>query len=202
MIGIIDYGMGNIHSVQKALETLGARTVVTNKAKEINACEKVVLPGVGAFDDAIAELRKHGLTETIEEYILSKKIFLGICLGMQLLFEDSQEARHSKGLGIVKGSVRKFAESKDLKIPHMGWNQVRVRRQDCPLLNDVQDNAYAYFCHSYYPEPVDKEVIAATTEYGIEFASIIWQQNVFGIQFHPEKSQEVGLKILKNFVNL
>lgn len=202
MIGIIDYGMGNIHSVQKALESLGANTVVTNSESEIDQCEKIVLPGVGAFDDAMAELTKHGLIDVLYKFVNGKKFFLGICLGMQILFEESQEALDSKGLGIVKGRVRKFPDSKNLKVPHMGWNQVRIKRANCPLFNGIPDNAYAYFCHSYFPEPAGENVVAATTDYGGEFASIIWQENVFGIQFHPEKSQAIGLRILQNFINL
>ncbi len=202
MIGIIDYGMGNIHSVRKALETLGANTVVTNNELEINQCEKIVLPGVGAFDDAITELKKHVLIDVLYKFVNDKKYFLGICLGMQILFEESQEALNSKGLGIVKGRVRKFSDGKELKVPHMGWNQVSIKRANCTLFNGIADNAYAYFCHSYYPEPVSQSVIAATTEYAGDFASIIWQENVFGIQFHPEKSQVVGLRILKNFIDL
>ncbi len=214
MIGIIDYGMGNIHSVQKALESLGAKTAVVNNPEGIKQSDKVVLPGVGAFDDAILELKKQNLISALEEHIKNKKLFLGICLGMQILFDDSQEGELTKGLGILKGKVKKFdfkpietvdsksGAQKKLKVPHMGWNQLEIKNAACPLFNGLSDNSYVYFCHSYYPEPFNKKISAATTDYGVDFASIVWQDNVYGVQFHPEKSQEVGLKILRNFVNL
>lgn len=199
MIAIIDYGMGNIHSVQKALEAHGVETIVSNKPADILAAEKMVLPGVGAFSDAILELEKQGLIYAIKEQIENHRLFLGICLGMQILFEESQEAEQKKGLGLFKGKVRRF-EEKGLKVPHIGWNQLRQVRRDCPLLKDIPAGSYVYFCHSYYPEPEVESVIAASTDYGIDFASIVWQDNLFGVQFHPEKSQAVGLKILENFV--
>jgi len=209
MIAIIDYGMGNIHSVNKALLRFGTEVKITNRPEDIRNCDKLVLPGVGAFDDAMQELEKQGLVAPILEQVKNKKPFLGICLGMQLLFEKSEEAQKAKGLGVLKGTVRKFPEKKGLKVPHMGWNQLesRVRNPElgarsCPLLKDIPENAYVYFCHSYYPEPKDKKVIAAVTNYGIDFASFVWQDNLYGAQFHPEKSQGVGLKILENFVKL
>jgi len=208
MIAIIDYGMGNIHSVKKALELFGAKIKVSNNPKEISSCEKLVLPGVGAFGDAMQELEKQGLVAVIKDGVKNKKPFLGICLGMQLLFEKSEEAPQCQGLGIIKGEVKKFPVS-DLKVPHMGWNQLRRRTEnggqkaeDSPLLKDIPENSFVYFCHSYYPKPSDKKTIAALTDYGMDFASMIWQDNVYGVQFHPEKSQGVGLKILENFVNL
>ena len=194
--------MGNIHSVQKALESMGAKTIVTNKPDEIKASDKAVLPGVGAFNDAMQELKTQNLISALNEHIKSKKIFLGICLGMQLLFEKSEEARKSKGLGILKGIVKRFENKDNLKVPHMGWNQLKVKNSACPLLKDLADNSYVYFCHSYYPQPQDGRIIAATTDYGIDFTSVLWQDNIYGVQFHPEKSQQVGLKILRNFVNL
>ncbi|MBM3250268.1 MAG: imidazole glycerol phosphate synthase subunit HisH [Candidatus Omnitrophica bacterium] len=209
MIAIIDYGMGNIHSVNKALQLFSAKTVITNKPEDILNCEKAVLPGVGAFDDAMQELEKQGLVEPIKKHVAAGKPFLGICLGMQLLFEKSQEAKEARGLGIFKGGVVKFKAAKGLKVPHMGWNQLKkcqmsdVKCQNgCPLLKNIPDNAFVYFCHSYYPDPKDKQVIAGVTEYGGSFASLVWQENVFGAQFHPEKSQSIGLKILENFVKL
>ncbi len=202
MIAIIDYGMGNIHSVNKALELFGAKTVVTNNSKDIQSAEKAVLPGVGAFDDAVLELEKQGLINTIKEYLKTKRPFLGICLGMQLLFEESQEALKTKGLGVLKGKVKRFEEKKALKVPHMGWNQLRKVKNECLLLKDIPDNSFVYFCHSYYPQAKDKNIIAATTDYGLEFSSIVWQGNIYGVQFHPEKSQKVGLKIIENFVKL
>jgi len=202
VIAIIDYGMGNLHSVQKALESLGAKTQVTNKPQDLKDCDKIVLPGVGAFDDAALELKKQNLIPALIEQIKNKKIFLGICLGMQLLFERSEEANKAHGLGLLKGKVRRFENKKSFKVPHMGWNQLRKVNGQCPLLRDIPDNSYVYFCHSYYPAPTDEGVIAATTDYGIEFVSIISRDNIYGLQFHPEKSQEVGLKILRNFIEL
>ncbi len=203
MVAIIDYGMGNIHSVRKALELLGAKTAVVNTSEGIKKSMKVVLPGVGAFDDALLELKKQGLILALQEHIKDKKIFLGICLGMQILFEESQEGNLARGLGILKGSVKKFVfEKKDIKVPHMGWNQLKIKNADCPLFNGLSDNSYVYFCHSYYPDPFDKSISAAATEYGIDFTSVVWQDNVYGVQFHPEKSQKTGLQILKNFVEL
>ena len=202
MVAIIDYGMGNIHSVNKALELYGAKTLVTNKPGDIRNCDKAVLPGVGAFDDAMQELKKQGLLAVINTHIKDKKPFLGICLGMQLLFEESEEAKTAKGLGILKGRVKRFADKKGLKVPHMGWNQLKKATGACPLLKDISDNTYVYFCHSYYPETRSKNIVAATTDYGGGFASVVWQGNVYGVQFHPEKSQAIGLKIIENFVHL
>ncbi len=201
MIARIDYGMGNIHSVKKALELYGAKIKVTNNPKEIAGCKKIVLPGVGAFGDAMQELDKQGLSALIKNEIKNKKPFLGICLGMQLLFEKSEEADKCKGLGIIKGEVKKFSD-KDLKIPHMGWNQMRNISASCQLLKGVGDGSFVYFCHSYYPKLLDENSIAASSEYGISFPCVVWKDNVYGAQFHPEKSQGVGLQILKNFVEL
>jgi len=202
MIVIIDYGMGNIHSVQKALELMGGRTLVSNKAEDIKKADKLVLPGVGAFDDAMRELNGQGLIPAIKEAVKNKKPLLGICLGMQLLFEDSEEAKKTKGLGILRGSVKKFEASGSLKVPHMGWNSLKVEGRDCPLLKGIDTGSFVYFCHSYYPEPADKDVVAATCGYSKDFCCLAWKGNIYGAQFHPEKSQETGLKILKNFVQL
>lgn len=202
MIAIIDYGMGNIHSVKKALEICGAKTIVTNDRLTIKKCAKVVLPGVGAFNDAILELNRQDLAVAIKESICDGKPFLGICLGMQLLFEKSQEAEKSQGLGIIKGEVLRFKAQKGFKIPHMGWNNLKKDKYDCPLLKDVPDSSFAYFCHSYYPKPCQKDVVAASCNYGINFAAIVWKDNIYGVQFHPEKSQSLGLKMIDNFVKL
>ncbi|PIP19556.1 MAG: imidazole glycerol phosphate synthase subunit HisH [Candidatus Omnitrophica bacterium CG08_land_8_20_14_0_20_41_16] len=211
MIALIDYGMGNIFSVKKALELCGAGVLVTNNPADILSCEKIVLPGVGAFDDAMFELEKQGLVPVIKNEVKSKKPFLGICLGMHLLFENSEEAKIRKGLGILKGRVRKFLKGSQ-KVPHIGWNQVNLNNSgpmadgrwpmQCPLLKNIKDGSYVYFCHSYYVEPDDKSIVALTCDYGVDFTAGVWQGNVYGVQFHPEKSQEVGLKILENFVNL
>ncbi|MDD5465049.1 MAG: imidazole glycerol phosphate synthase subunit HisH [Candidatus Omnitrophica bacterium] len=199
-IAIIDYGMGNIHSVAKAVALFGARPVITNKKNEISSCDKMVLPGVGAFDDAVLELEKQDLISVIKEQVDQKKAFLGICLGLQLLFESSQEAKIKRGLGILSGRVVKFRPESGLKVPHMGWNDLKVVAGNCPLLDGITGNSQVYFCHSYYPDPADKSAIAATTHYGLEFASVLWKDNVYGAQFHPEKSQATGLKMIKNFV--
>jgi glutamine amidotransferase len=199
-IAIIDYGMGNVHSVAKAIEVYGVQPQITNQKSQIRSADKIILPGVGAFDDAMSELHKLDLAGLIREEISRKKPFLGICLGMQLLLESSQEAKINKGLGIIGGQVVKFHAAGGLKVPHMGWNDCKVVDKDCLLLNGIGDNGQVYFCHSYYPQPSDQSVIAATCNYGVEFACVLHQENVYGAQFHPEKSQELGLKIIKNFI--
>ena len=202
MILIIDYGMGNIHSVQKALQTQGAEAIVSDNPEELKKADKLVLPGVGAFGDAMRELNKRRLIAPILEEVKKKKLLLGICLGMQLFFESSKESKGVKGLGLIKGSVEKFNIAKELKVPHIGWNQISDLDAKCPLLKGVDERAFVYFCHSYYPAPKDKAISAASTEYGIRFTSLVQQENIFGTQFHPEKSQKVGLKIIENFVKL
>jgi glutamine amidotransferase len=192
--------MGNIHSVNKALQLFGAETLVTNIPGEIEECSAAVLPGVGAFDDAVNELEKQGLTRVIIGHVKNKKPLLGICLGMQLLFENSEEGK-CKGLGILKGSVKRFPDVNNLKVPHMGWNSIRISGE-CGLLKAVADNSFVYFCHSYYPAPNDKSVVTASCKYGLDFAAAVCSDNVSGVQFHPEKSQAIGLKIMENFVKL
>jgi glutamine amidotransferase len=201
-IAIIDYGMGNIHSVKKALEVKGAKVRVTDSPAVIKNCDKLVLPGVGAFGDAMRELRRKGLVEAIKKHIAEGKIFLGICLGMHLLFESSQESPKVKGLGILKGKVRRFAYSPGYRVPHMGWNRVIFKKRESRLFRGIADKSYVYFCHSYYAAPVSPVCIAARTEYKIKFASIIEHNNVFAMQFHPEKSQAAGLCLINNFVKL
>ena len=202
MIAIIDYGMGNLHSVEKALQSFGEETCIASRPEEIKKCAKVVLPGVGAFDDAVVELEKQGLIPAIKAHLKKGRILLGICLGMQLIFTESQEAKEKKGLNLLKGQVKKFTPTPHQKVPHMGWNQLKIKNKDCPLLKDLPDKSFVYFCHSYYPDPLDKAVVATTTDYGLDFASVVWKDNLYAVQFHPEKSQEIGLKILKNFVQL
>ncbi|MFA6384866.1 MAG: imidazole glycerol phosphate synthase subunit HisH [Candidatus Omnitrophota bacterium] len=202
MIAIIDYGMGNIHSVKKALEVSGGIVSVTNNPAEIKKADKLVLPGVGAFGDAMLELEKRGLAAAIKEHISGGKIFLGICLGMHLLFETSQESPEVAGLGILKGTVCKFAGGPGLKVPHMGWNQIRFSKSACKLFQGIRDGSAVYFCHSYYPRPGEAGCVAAVTEYGADFPSIIWRDNVYAMQFHPEKSQSTGLALVGNFVRL
>ena len=200
MIAIIDYGMGNLRSVQKGFERVGREAVVTSDAKTILSAGKVVLPGVGAFPDCMRNLEQNGLIDVVHQTIKSGKPFLGICLGLQLLFTESEEFGLSKGLDIIKGRVVRFKgpEFAALKIPHMGWNTISIKRR-APALQDVPDNSHVYFVHSFHVVPEDKNVIATTTDYGIEFVSSIWKDNVFAVQFHPEKSQTLGLSILKRF---
>ena len=200
MIAIIDYGMGNLMSVQKGFERVGREAVVTSDAKTILSAGKVVLPGVGAFPDCMRNLEQNGLIDVVRKTIESGKPFLGICLGLQLLFTESEEFGISKGLDIIKGRVVRFKgpEFAGLKIPHMGWNSIAIKRR-APALADVPDESHVYFVHSFHVVPEDMSVIATTTPYGIEFVSSIWKDNIFAVQFHPEKSQTLGLSILKRF---
>ena len=207
MIAIIDYGMGNLRSVQKGFEHTGHEAVVTSDAKTILNANKVVLPGVGAFSDCMKNLEQYSLIDAVRTSISSGKPFLGICLGLQLLFTESEEFGTSKGLDIIKGRVIRFKgpafETPNsalgiLKVPHMGWNSLTFKRRP-PALADVPENSHVYFVHSYHVVPDDKAVIATTTPYGIEFVSSIWKDNILAVQFHPEKSQALGLSILKRF---
>lgn len=207
MIAIVDYGMGNLRSVEKGFERFGFKARVTDNHKELESADKLVLPGVGAFQDAMDGLKQRGLTDIIVNCIKSGKPFLGICLGLQLLFSRSYEDGEHTGLGIIPGEVVRFKFSGNrtngkLKIPHMGWNNINLRKPDNPLLKNVPDNAFMYFVHSYYVRPEDNRVVATETEYGVRFASMIWDKNIFASQFHPEKSQQYGLAILKNFGDL
>jgi glutamine amidotransferase len=201
MIAVIDYGMGNIHSVNKALNTCGAQTLITDDPEKIANCEKIVLPGVGAFSDAMQELKRRSLVEAILNHIKNKKQFLGICLGMQLLFENSEEAEGCNGLSVLKGKVRRFSRERNLKVPHMGWNEINPAGKSL-LFKDIPAGSFVYFCHSYYPDPLDDSVKAAVCDYGVRFAAAVASNNVYGVQFHPEKSQNIGLKIIDNFVKL
>lgn len=196
MIAIIDYGMGNLRSVQKAFEKVGAAAVITQNPADIKKAQKIVLPGVGAMRPAMEKLESLGIVSAIKNGIEDGKPFLGICLGLQLLFEESDEGGRVKGLGILPGRVERFSK---LKVPHIGWNQINIRQPDSPLLKGISEQAYLYFCHSYFVIPQDRTVTAATTEYGISFVSSLSQDRLFGVQFHPEKSQAIGLQILKNF---
>lgn len=198
MIAIIDYGMGNLRSVHKAFEAVGHQAVVTREARAIADASHVVLPGVGAFGDCMANLEQYDLIDPIRAAIQSGKPFLGICLGLQLLFTESEEFGTHKGLGVIPGRVRKFVLESSLKVPHMGWNDIQIVRVAPPLEN-VKTGSHCYFVHSYYVDPVDSGVVATMTEYGHPFASAVWKDNVVACQFHPEKSQAVGLQIIKNF---
>jgi glutamine amidotransferase len=201
MIAIIDYGMGNLRSVQKGFEKVGHEAVVTNDPAELERAEKVVLPGVGAFEDAIAELRRRKLVGPIHAAIDAQKPFLGICLGLQLLFDVSYENGRHEGLGIIPGEVVRFELPDDYSVPHMGWNQLMIRRK-APVLEGLREGTHVYFVHSYYVVPRDASVIAAEADYGSPFCAAIWKDNVFASQFHPEKSQSDGLRILRNFAEL
>jgi len=197
-IAIIDYGMGNLRSVQKGLERVGFAAEVTRDPERITAAAGVVLPGVGAFGACMDNLRRYGLVDSVRHVISCGTPFLGICLGMQLLFEESEEFGPVPGLKILPGRVVRFPESETLKVPHMGWNQIR-KRQEVPHLRGIDDGAFVYFVHSYYVVPGDPLLTATSTEYGFEFASAVARDNIFATQYHPEKSQRVGLDILANF---
>jgi glutamine amidotransferase len=201
MICIIDYGMGNLRSVQKGFERVGHAAIVTSDPAAVAAAEKVVLPGVGAFEDAMSELTRRGLVAPVLNAINGGKPFLGICLGLQLLFDTSYENGTHRGLGVLRGEVVRFQLPKGFSVPHMGWNQLAVR-QPAPLLEGIADGTYVYFVHSYYVAPADAQVIATETDYGGPFCSMIWRENVYATQFHPEKSQADGLRMLKNFAEL
>ncbi len=201
VIALLDYGSGNLRSVHKALLQVGADVRLVKAPGEIGDARAMVLPGVGAFDDCINALRKQELLETAREFIRSGRPFLGICVGYQELFEKSEEFNScAAGLGIFQGSVVRFSEKSGLKIPQIGWNQLEGIDARCPLFRGVADGSYVYFVHSFFPKPADASIVAARTTYGETFASAIWRENVFATQFHPEKSQKVGLQLLRNFV--
>lgn len=197
MISIIDYGMGNLRSVQKAFESVGAQATITQNPQDILKAQKVVLPGVGAMAPAMAKLTELGFVPAIKSVVASGKPFLGICLGLQLMFEESQEGGRVEGLGLLTGSVRKFTS---LKVPHMGWNELNFSDKACVLWQGLDADKFVYFCHSYYVVPEEQHVVASLTDYGVNFTSAVHKGNLYGVQFHPEKSQNVGLKILENFV--
>ncbi len=199
MITIIDYGVGNLRSVQKAFEKFGITAVITDNKDVINNSNAIVLPGVGAFAQSMEALLRKKLDSVILENIQKNKPFLGICLGMQLLFSESEEFGLTKGLNVFPGKVKKFTG--DLKIPHMGWNKIEFNK-NCPLLKDVNPGTYMYFVHSFYVIPDNNNDIAATSDYGNKFTAMVWNKNIFACQFHPEKSQEEGLKIIKAFGKL
>jgi len=199
MIAIIDYGMGNLRSVFKGFEAVGAQAQVTQKKEDIFKAKSVVLPGVGAMGPAMQKLQELALIGPIRKVIQDGKPFLGICLGMQLLFERSSEGGLSDGLKILEGSVERFTE---LKVPHMGWNQVKIQPAGNKMFKGLSSGENVYFCHSYFVKPKDISIAAGITQYGVSFVSAIVQENIWGVQFHPEKSQRCGLQILKNFGEL
>jgi len=203
MIVIVDYGMGNLRSVGKAFLSQGIGASVTRDRGEISRAGGLVLPGVGAFGDCMKNLAEYGLVDPIKEHIGSGKPFLGICLGLQLLFEGSEESPDVPGLGVLEGKVVKFSPSEDerLKVPHMGWNRISIKKET-PVLAGIPDGSWFYFVHSYYPVPKDPGVIAVTSNYGVEFTAAVARENLFACQFHPEKSSADGLRILRNFATL
>ena len=201
MIAIIDYDMGNLRSVAKAFEKVGADAAPTRDPSVIADSSHVVLPGVGAFKDCMRNLEEYGLVKPIIRAIEAGKPFLGICLGLQLLFDESEEFGPHRGLGVIKGRVVRFPEGRGLKVPHMGWNEAK-KRKDSRLLADIEDSSYFYFVHSYYAVPDDPSVTLTSTGYGVEFTSSVEKDNVMACQFHPEKSQRTGLRVLKNFSSL
>ncbi len=201
MIAIIDYGMGNLRSVQKAIEAVGASAEITSDPERVRRASKVVLPGVGAFSDAMAELRRTGLGEAFREAVSGGKPGLGVCLGLQLLFDVSLEDGEHAGLGLIPGRVVRFAPRPGLKVPHMGWNTLRIRRP-CPLLAGVGESPSVYFVHSYHAQAEDLAAVAAEADYPEPFPAVVWRENLMACQFHPEKSQQVGLAMYANFVAL
>ena len=201
MITIVDYQMGNLRSVQKAFEKNGHQAQITSDPEVVGGAEKLVLPGVGAFADCMSELRTRGLVEPICEVVRRGAPFLGICLGLQVLFDVGYEDGTYEGMGLIPGKVVRFSIPRGYKVPHMGWNTLEVSRRP-PILQGVPEGSHFYFDHSYHVEPTCREVIAATTPYPDPFCSVIWKDNVFATQFHPEKSQQFGLKLLDNFARL
>lgn len=199
MIAILDYDAGNIKSVEKAMQLLGQEVTITRDRREILNADKVILPGVGAFGDAMEKIRQYGLYEVIHEVTEQGTPFLGICLGLQLLFERSEESPGVEGLGILKGEILRIPETPGLKIPHMGWNSLDFRNNG-RLFEDLPEESYVYFVHSYYLRAADEKIVTAVTEYGTQIHASVEQGNVFACQFHPEKSSDVGVQILKNFV--
>ncbi len=201
MIALIDYGAGNLRNVEKALRFLGASIRVVTRPEETKDADAMVLPGVGAFDDCIVSLRRQELLECARAFIDSGRPFLGICVGYQALFERSEEFNScAAGLGVFRGSVVRFPNQPGLKVPQIGWNKIEITAPECPLYRGVANGSHVYFVHSYYPNPADPSIAATMTNYGAAFVSSIWKDNVVATQFHPEKSQQVGLQILRNFV--
>ena len=198
-VAIIDYGVGNLRSVEKAFAATGHDAIVTSDEEELRQASRLVLPGVGAFAACMSALRDHGLVNLVREQVAVGKPLLGVCVGMQMLFEESEEFGTSEGLGFLEGRVRRFDDTK-LVVPQVGWNQIRQRKAH-RLFAGIEDEAFCYFVHSYYCEPASDDVIVGETDYGVQYASVVAKGNVCGVQFHPEKSQAVGLKMLANFAS-
>ena len=203
MIALLDYGSGNLRSVEKALRKVGADVNVITHPDGMKDARGVVLPGVGAFDDCITAMQRQELLGGVKQFIKSGRPFLGICVGYQALFEKSEEFNScAVGLGVFGGKVVRFPTQPGLKVPQIGWNRIQFAQPTCPLLRGIEEGSYVYFVHSFFPKPIDQSIVATHTEYGETFASAVWRDNVFATQFHPEKSQRVGLRLLQNFVEL
>ena len=203
MIALLDYGAGNLRSVEKALRFVGGNVRLVQSPDGMKNASAVVLPGVGAFDDCVNAMQRQELLEATREFVGTGRPFLGICIGYQALFERSEEFDSSAtGLGVFAGKVVRFPDGQKLKIPQIGWNQIEIVQPECPVFSGVENGSHVYFVHSFYPQPEDDSIAATRTTYGVDFISAVWRENVFATQFHPEKSQKVGLKILENFVNL
>lgn len=200
MIGVIDYGAGNLRSVCNSLKKLSVDCHVVKAPSDLNKIETMIFPGVGSFGDSSEQLKQQSLFEPIKEWIINDRPFLGICIGFQMLFDSSEESPGSEGLGIIPGKVIKFSEQKNLKVPHMGWNEVQIKNLDDPVWQKIDDLTHFYFVHSYFPKPDNPEVSSSTTGYGVDFTSSIRFGNIFGTQFHPEKSQKSGLRLIENFL--
>ncbi len=200
MVAIIDYGAGNLSSVKKALDYLGAENEITQDREKILSATHIILPGVGSFEDAMNSMKARGLVDVVKEAAASGKPFLGICLGLQLLFESSEESPGAEGLGILKGKIVEIPKNTGLKVPHMGWNSISVKQKD-GIFKDIDDESYFYFVHSYYLKDAEEDVVAATTEYGVSIQCAVQKGNLCATQFHPEKSSKVGLKLLENFLS-
>ena len=198
-IGIIDYGMGNLGSVTNACKFLDLDAQIVTAPGQFDDCRAMILPGVGAFGDCMAHLVEHNFVDAICSWIDSGKPFMGICLGLQALFQSSEESPGVEGLGIFEGTVKRFDIAPELKVPQIGWNAVKQVQPDCPMFAGIDDKTYFYFVHSFYVDPTDESIIAGATDYGLNYCSAVWKDNVFAAQFHPEKSQAFGLKMLKNF---
>lgn len=201
MIAIIDYGAGNIQSVCKAMQFIGCDCVITHDKNEIMQADGAILPGVGSFGDTMNTMNEYGINDTVVDFISTGKPFLGICLGLQLLFPSSEESPNAKGLGIFDGTITKIPSGKGLKIPHIGWNSIEINKNS-RLFKGIENNSFVYFVHSYFLNAADKSIVAAQAEYGVKIDAAVEKNNVFATQFHPEKSGETGLKILLNFANI
>lgn len=200
MIAILDYEAGNLGSVTNAFQFLSIEARIVTRPAELEGCQAMVLPGVGAFGDCLTKLRSRGFEKPVKDWIAAGRPFLGICVGLQALFEGSEESPGVAGLGILPGTIRRFQDAPDLKVPQIGWNQIRQTQSECPLFYHLPDEAFVYFVHSYYAEATS-EAVAGVTNYGVDYASVLWRDNLLAAQFHPEKSQKVGLTMLENFAD-